>query len=103
MMDGGDAPSAKFTLKESISRTFGTGFLDGSITAVSAEKATMAPPGAPPMGLPMMLGMIGQVKEALSLPYPYSVPCPAATASARNAWSPGVPGGACGGGGERGS
>ena len=64
MMDGGDAPSAKFTLKESISRTFGTGFLDGSITAVSAEKATMAPPGAPPMGLPMMLGMIGQVKEA---------------------------------------
>ena len=47
MMDGGDAPSAKFTLKESISRTFGTGFLDGSITAVSAEKATMAPPGAP--------------------------------------------------------
>ena len=48
MMDGGDPPSAKFTLKESISRTFGTGFLDGSITAVSAEKATMAPPGAPP-------------------------------------------------------
>ena len=71
MMDGGDAPSAKFTLKESISRTFGTGFLDGSITAVSAEKATMAPPGAPPMGLPMMLGMIGQVKGALSLPYPF--------------------------------
>ena len=64
MMEGGDAPSAKFTLKESISRTFGAGFLDGSITAVSAEKATMAPPGAPPMGLPMMLGMIGQVKEA---------------------------------------
>ena len=73
MMDGGDAPSAKFTLKESISRTFGTGFLDGSITAVSAEKATMAPPGAPPpMGRTLTLAQTPAPTPtpALTLPSP---------------------------------
>jgi hypothetical protein len=64
MMQGGNPPSAKFTLKESIARTFGAGAMDGSALTVSADKATMAPPGAPPMALPMMLGMVDVVKGA---------------------------------------
>jgi hypothetical protein len=58
MVPGGDPPSAKFTKKAAISRTFGAGAMDGSALTVATEKATMAPPGAPPMGLPMMMGMV---------------------------------------------
>jgi hypothetical protein len=37
MMQGGNPPSAKFTLKESIARTFGAGAMDGTAMTVSAE------------------------------------------------------------------
>ena len=71
MMQGGDPPSAKFTKKAAIARIFGAGGTatdgfkpDGPAAAVAAEKATMAPPGAPPLGLQMMGGMLGLMAGA---------------------------------------
>lgn len=63
-MPGGSFPSAKFSKKAATCRTFGAGLMDGTALPVSADKATMNPPGAPPMGLPMMMGMIEVTKGA---------------------------------------
>lgn len=64
VLPGASLLDAKFTLKAQVCRQFGTGFKSGESIKACTPTATFNPPGAPPMGMEMFMGMFGVTLKA---------------------------------------